>query len=359
MKLYNKNYKHLMWIPLILIIIFLFMIIVAPGLKKGIDLKGGNQVIVHYNTQKDYSNIVPTLKSKFGLDEVQVSETKSIDQYGLLIEFSLQKDIEQAKVQRSKISFTGDFNSNVTQVNSLLAPLINKGFIKSSELTDIKAAKNNEDLKTATNQILMTANDNFAQEARDIITTQLDLGNDAKIQVREVAPTLGHDFWKTSINVLIIALILLISIILLFFKEIVPSVLIIFAAVFDILAALAGMSLFNLSLSLTTIPALLMLIGYSVDTDIMLSTRVLKDRLNTPHEGANHSIITGLTMTGTTFTTIIIMLIISYLTQMIVMYEISLILISGLIGDTISTWLFNAPALLSYADKKKKKHSHH
>ena len=358
MKLYNKNYKHLMWIPLILIIIFLFMIIVAPGLKKGIDLKGGNQVIVHYNVQKDYSNITPTLKSKFGLDEVQVSETKSIDQYGLLIEFSLQKDIEQAKAQRSKISFTGDFNSNVSQVDKLLAPLIKDGFLSSSELTDIKSAKNNEYLKKATNQILMTANDNFAQQARDVITSQLDLGKDAKIQVREVAPTLGHDFWKTSLNVLIIALILLVLIILLFFKEIVPSILIIFAAVFDILAALAGMSLFNLSLSLTTIPALLMLIGYSVDTDIMLSTRVLKDRLGSPHDSANHSIITGLTMTGTTFATIIVMLIVSYFTQMIVMYEISLILISGLIGDTISTWLFNAPALLSYVDKKKKKHHH-
>ena len=63
---------------------------------------------------------------------------------------------------------------------------------------------------------------------------------------------------------------------------------------------------------------------------------------------------TGLTMTGTTFATIIVMLIVSYLTQMIVMYEISLILISGLIGDTISTWLFNAPALLSYVNKKKR-----
>ena len=356
MKLYNKNYKHLMWIPLILMIIFLFMIIVAPGLKKGIDLKGGNQVIVHYNTHKDYNNIAPTLKSKFGLDEVQISETKSIDQYGLLIEFSLQKDIEQAKAQRSKISFTGDFNSNVSQVDSLLAPLINKGFLKSNDLRDIKSAKNNDDLKTATNQVLMTANDNFAQEARNIITTQLNLGKDAKIQVREVAPTLGHNFWKTSINVLIIALVLLILIILLFFREVVPSVLIIFAAVFDILAALAGMSLFNLSLSLTTIPALLMLIGYSVDTDIMLSTRVLKDKLTSPLQSANHSIITGLTMTGTTFATIIVMLIVSYLTQMIVMYEISLILISGLIGDTISTWLFNAPALLSYVNKRKKKH---
>jgi len=53
--------------------------------------------------------------------------------------------------------------------------------------------------------------------------------------------------------------------------------------------------------------------------------------------------------------TILVMLIISYLTQIIVMFEISIILLCGLVGDVISTWFFNAPALIKYAYKKHHK----
>jgi preprotein translocase subunit SecF len=39
---------------------------------------------------------------------------------------------------------------------------------------------------------------------------------------------------------------------------------------------------------------------------------------------------------------------------MLIILEIAVVLVCGLVGDLISTWFFNAPALISYVNKKKK-----
>ncbi|MDD3178137.1 MAG: hypothetical protein PHR26_01330 [Candidatus ainarchaeum sp.] len=355
MELFNTNYNRYMLIPLFLGIIFLVLAFIYPGLEKGIDLKGGNQIIVHYDDSKDYSTIEPLLLEKFNLSEVSIVQTKNINEYGLTIQFSLQKDIQFVKDQKSKIDFKNtdlDFLKNSSK--DILMPLVNKGFLVSSDLEDIDYSKTSDDIKQSLVTLINLANTNFNNSVINIISSELSLGENPKIQTREVAPTLGSDFIKSSVKAGIIAFTLLILVILLFFREIVPSGLIIFAALFDILAALAGMSIFNLPLSLTTIPALLMLIGYSVDTDIMLSSRLLKDKSKNPIFACNESIKTGLTMTFTTMSTVIVMLIISYLSQITVIFEISIILLCGLIGDLISTWFFNAPALINYVKKKQK-----
>ena len=355
MNLFNKNnYKKLMFIPFIFLIIFIILIFVFPKIEQGIDLKGGNQIIVHYQDQKEFSNIKPTLENKYNLTEVSVNETKSIDQYGILIEFSLQKDIENARAQYDNLDFENSTLDNLKQeTENILLPLINSDFLTQQDLNEIDKLNTNQELKDFLKQKLQKADNNFNNSVVSLIKSELDLKEDAKIQTREVAATLGENFTESSTKVGIVAFVLLIIVILLFFREWMPSALIIFAAVFDIFAALAGMALFGLPLSLTTIPALLMLIGYSVDTDILLSSRFLKERKNV-YESANSTIKTGLTMTLTTMATILVMLIISYFSQIIVIFEISIILLCGLVGDLISTWFFNAPALIGYVKNKRK-----
>lgn len=350
----KKNYLKLLIIPLVILVIFLLLIFIYPGIQKGIDLKGGNQIIVHYDEQKDFSNLEQKLKDDYSITEIKINEVKSLTDYGLLIEFSLQSDLETAKANRSKIDFEKDLDLLKQDVRNLLTPLVLKDLLTNNDISFIDVSKSNEDLKFSVNEVLILANNNFYNQVTTLLKEELNLDDDAKIQTREIAPTLGKDFVKSSIKVGLVAFVLLITVILLFFREIVPSGLIIFAVIFDVFAALAGMAIFNIPLSLTTIPALLMLIGYSVDTDILLSTRVLKDVSKDPFDSANSSVATGLTMTFTTMATIIVMLIVSYLTQMLVIYEISIILICGLVGDVISTWFFNAPALIRYAERKAK-----
>ena len=121
------------------------------------------------------------------------------------------------------------------------------------------------------------------------------------------------------------------------------------------MAALAAMAVFNVPLSLATIPTVLLVIGYSIDTDIMLTTRVLKRKDNTPSERASESLITGVTMTSTALIAVIVMMVLSYFAQVDVMFNIAFILVFGLLADLIGTWLMNAPMLLWYVEGKNKR----
>jgi preprotein translocase subunit SecF len=287
---------------------------------------------------------------------VHISETKAITSYGLLIEFAQPKSLDLAKVNRQKIDFVNTSLENIKiQSKDVLAPLIANKYLTEADLEDIDRSVTKDEVKSTLTEKLMTASNNFSLQINSLVKTELSLDDSSKIQSREIAATLGSDFVKTAIKVGITAFVLLILVVLFFFREIMPSALIIFSALFDMGAGLVGMAIFGLPLSLVTIPALLMLIGYSVDTDILLTTRVLKDRAGDPIGAANESIKTGLTMTFATIVTVLAMLVISYAAQMLVVYEIAIILAFGLVGDIIATWFFNAPTLLNYVLAKEKR----
>lgn len=352
-----KNHKKLYIVPLIVAIVCLILIFVTPGVSRGIDLKGGNQLILRYEGERADSLVLAnTIKQEFNLKEVNINETQGPTGIGLIIDYSDSPDIDLAKTEKDKLDF---INANIddlkTRVSAILQPLKDKGFLTQQVIDEISEIRNKEELKIYLNENIMLANNSFSNSVINLVKNELNLTEEARIQTREVSANLGKDFVKTSIKVGLISFILLSIVILLFFREIIPSGLIIFAAAFDILVALAGMAILDLPLSLTTIPALLMLIGYSVDTDILLSTKLLKNKTEDVYKVANKSMATGLTMTITTLATVLVMIVVSYFTQMIVILEISSILFFGLLGDLVSTWFFNAPALVSYAQHKNKK----
>jgi preprotein translocase subunit SecF len=148
--------------------------------------------------------------------------------------------------------------------------------------------------------------------------------------------------------------ILITIIIFLFFREFIPSIIIMACAAFDVCATLAAMALFQIPLSLATIPAILMLVGYSVDTDILLTTRVLKRKDKDDRGRAMDAFNTGVTMTGTTLAAVTTMLIVSYFAQMVTVFELAAVLFFGLIADLAGTWLMNASILLWYVERRKK-----
>ena len=357
-KLYdnNKKYNRLLILPAVMLVAIIILVFIYPGIQKGIDLKGGYQIIVNFDSPKDYASLENKLINEYGLSEVHISETKAITSYGLLIEFAQPKVLDIAKANRQKIDFVNSSLEEVkTQSKEALAPLITSEYLTEADLVDIDKSTTTTEVKTLLTEKLMVASNNFSSQINVLVKTELSLDDTSKIQSREVAATLGSDFVKTAIKVGITAFVLLILVILFFFREIMPSALIIFSALFDMGAGLVGMAIFGLPLSLVTIPALLMLIGYSVDTDILLTTRVLKDRTGDPVAAANESIKTGLTMTFATMVTVLAMLVISYAAQMLVIYEIAIILAFGLIGDIVATWFFNAPTLLNYVLAKEKR----
>ncbi len=124
------------------------------------------------------------------------------------------------------------------------------------------------------------------------------------------------------------------------------------AAVYDLLFGLGAAGMFGIPITLGTIAALLMLIGYSIDSDIMLTDRIMKRKKGTAEERAFNAMKTGLTMTVTTLSALTALFIVSYFTNISILVNMSIILILGLIGDIITTWFANAPLVLWYMDRK-------
>jgi preprotein translocase subunit SecF len=121
------------------------------------------------------------------------------------------------------------------------------------------------------------------------------------------------------------------------------------AAVCDILIAVGGMSVLHIPMEPASIGALLMLIGYSVDTDIMLTSRTLKDKSGRFDEQVDDAVKTGLTMTATTLTALSLIYVVSVtLTQIPIWSNIAIVLIIGLLADIPSTWLTNAGIIKWY-----------
>jgi preprotein translocase subunit SecF len=109
------------------------------------------------------------------------------------------------------------------------------------------------------------------------------------------------------------------------------------------------------------VAALLMLIGYSVDTDILLSMRVLK-RKGTTEEKIIGAMGTGFMMTGTTIAAVFSLILVSnflYLiipsfTRMDIIADMTTVLIFGLAADIFNTWVTNAQGLRWYMNRPRK-----
>ena len=127
------------------------------------------------------------------------------------------------------------------------------------------------------------------------------------------------------------------------FRDLTPSLAIILSAVCNSSIAVGSMSLFGIPLSIASVGALLMLIGYGVDTDILLTTRLLKRRHGSLDDRAEDACRTGLTLTFATLAAMIVLFIVVkvFIPTAQVLEDISAVLIIGLLSDLLSTWLMN------------------
>jgi preprotein translocase subunit SecF len=103
---------------------------------------------------------------------------------------------------------------------------------------------------------------------------------------------------------LLVLLFFAIIIVFLYIKYSMPSFAVMFCAFADIIMTLAVVDLIGMKISGAGIVAFLMLIGYSVDTDILLTTRVLTRKDNSLNIEIFGSFKTGMTMTLTAITAI-------------------------------------------------------
>jgi len=131
------------------------------------------------------------------------------------------------------------------------------------------------------------------------------------------------------------------------FRTFVPSIAIVISAFSDIVIPVAIMNLVGIKLSLGTVAALLMLIGYSVDSDILLNNHVLR-RSGGFYESTYRAMRTGVTMTLTSIAAMTVMAIAATLFGIELMASIGIVLVLGLTADLMNTYMLNVTLLRWY-----------
>ena len=344
---YEGNYKTYLIVPALLFLAILFTVFVSPGIKEGIDLRGGTSIIVRADKPFDTTLIGPELEKKYALSELQISTVSSGSTYGLSIQFAEEKDLSSAQ----KLLGQAKAELKTNPQNAISLSEQSTEYSKKFTEIPVSDSPSPEQAVEIAQTNLTHAQESFQLGMQDTIRHAYNLPQDIAFQKREIRPSLGESFFGQGLTATLIGFFLVVLVVFISFRELVPSVAIISALVFDIAGALAGMAIFQIPLSLSTIPALLMMVGYSVDTDILLTSRVLKRKEGSARMRAHESMITGLTMTFATLGALTIMITLSYLSQLQVIFEISAVLMFGIFADIIATWLNNAPILLWYVER--------
>jgi preprotein translocase subunit SecF len=202
--------------------------------------------------------------------------------------------------------------------------------------------------------VLFEADVDFSDEERInelllLINDKILVGNDYSLE--GVGSTIGDSFFKQALIALLFSFLIMSIIVGINFRTFVPSFAVILSAFSDIVVTVAIANIIGIKFSTAGIAALLMMIGYSVDTDILLATRVLKRKSGTVFSRVISAMKTGILMNFTTLVAISIGLFVS---SSDVIKQIMIILFIGLFVDQINTWIQNVGILRLYMERRNK-----
>ncbi|MBI2452464.1 hypothetical protein HYV50_05320 [Candidatus Pacearchaeota archaeon] len=373
---YDKSYKLLLLIPAIfflLTIFYLYNFQAKNGdiIYKDVTLTGGTTITV-FDSSADIEQVKSSLKNEFhDLNVRGLYDFRTSRQTGFILE--TQKNVELIKLaiekflgyalnqENSSIEFSGATLSAgfyKQLINSIIVAFLLMGcviFFIFGESRKIKGFA----------LILTFAAIFIALRELSIVKSLSITGVVAGFFIAIFGSKNKTDylvtFVITALTVLIIfsypssIIIIILSIILILIYGFysVPSIAVIAAAFADIIMTVAVVDLIGLQLSIAGIVAFLLLIGYSVDTDILLTNRVFKSREGKINERIFGAFKTGITMTLTAIAAVTISLFIVYKSSE-VLRQIFTIVFIGLWFDIFNTWITNASIVKWYAESKEK-----
>jgi preprotein translocase subunit SecF len=374
--IYNsKNYKYYALLPVLLLFVSLFFV---HSIQLDSSLKGGISIQLQTNASINVRNLTSIIDSRIPTAEASVSRSPgglsiviaenasiasalnyllSIDNlYSNYTSFNVLAATYQNQLATQPNNSTlktllGNAQGNETRYTLLISSTlaselatlkdfnVSQSYNSSSSTSMVNAAKNSYD----------SANNQYKGEVMVMLHGIVPF---TIYSYNEVTPTLGKFFLKQMEDIIIVSFVLIGIAVFFIFRSVVPSFAAIFGAANDIIIALGGMGLFGIPLGIASIGGLLMLIGYSIDTELLSSIRILKRGEDTPQERAFGAMKTGTTMTLAAIITFSILLIMSYETFIPTYFEISGVVLIGLVADLATTWLGNVPLILWYKLRK-------
>ncbi len=330
---YNKNYKKLLIIPSIVLalsIIYLAVFYIQTGdiINKDVSLTGGTTITIQTGTtSQELSDIISKNITDFGIQSVS---DNSGNQIQLIIT-------------------AGEENSETLEI--ILEDFLGEDLTSENSSKETTSASLSEDFYK---QLVVAVLLAFFWMAA-VVFLIFSKGKKQKFWTIVLNVALGFfmgNFFLT-INPMISAIIFIafsVVLIRIYIKNSVPAFAVMLSAFADIIMTLALVNIVGIKLSMAGIVAFLMLIGYSVDTDILLTTRLLKR-----HEGTNAALLgafkTGTTMTLTSIIAITAALIVVFPFAS-VLNQIFIILLMGLGFDLFNTWITNASIIKWYVSTK-------
>ena len=347
----SKHYKKFIAVPLLLIAIALFFI---PQIPQGIDLRGG-QLITLYTDDS-----ITTAELQVALAEFNPSSVRTFDSpsgVGFDIEFPVDEQFAKAETLVAEMNeLTNRLVQSQIAGAGELGDLTEKVLGKAREITAIGALGTDVGTDPAKAvELSQTLFLNAKSEQRDKIAAKIgSVVNVKQSSFKEVGSSLSKFFVNKTQEVVIMSFVLSAIIIFLVFRSFVPSVAVIFGAAADIIITAGIMGMLGIPLSLASVAALLMLIGFSLDTDVMLTARVIKRKEGTAAQRAFDAMKTGLTMNLAVLISFGVLLSLSLFLQIPFYYQVGSVAVIGACVDAIATWMGNAPLILQYAQKKEK-----
>ena len=247
------------------------------------------------------------------------------------------------------ISLTGGTSITIYDSN------LNENQLKqdlNGELEDLNT-RNVYDLVTGVQKAIILETKTNGDEAKKILEDYLGYNLTSENSSFEfTGSSLGQSFYKQLLIAILFAFFLMALVVFILFRTFVPSIAVITSAFADILMTLTLVDMLNMRISSAGIVAFLMLIGYSVDTDILLTNRILKRHNGSVNQRIYGAFKTGITMTLTSLLAIVAALFVAK-TFSQVLYQIFFILSIGLSFDILNTWITNVSILKWYVEKKK------
>ena len=321
-EIYRKHYRKMVIVPLVLFLVLLYFL---PSLRLGIDFTGG--ISISFTTEEEIppDEIVSSLKSSFGIAEVSVTPLVGVKR-GYIVEMSYPPEVK--KVYDLLERWRGGDEAALEELNRIVA-------IEDVNRVDESVTSYVDDVK----ERIVEKIRELAPDASDFV-------------VQDIIPVLGTEFWNTMMNIAFWAVVLLFLVILIYFRHPVPIVIMLVSALFDGVAMLSLMGLTNIPLSLSTMAIVLMMVGYSIDTDVIASTYVFKRRKEGGvYNQAERAFWTGATMSVTTLIAMIVIYAVGFLTRNLTVIRIANVMIYGVLADIVITWMFNAPLLIWVGEK--------
>ncbi|MBI2673525.1 hypothetical protein HYX19_04650 [Candidatus Woesearchaeota archaeon] len=197
--------------------------------------------------------------------------------------------------------------------------------------------------------IIETSNVN-EDDLKKTIEEKLDIKlTKENFSIESTGSSLSQSFYKQMLFAMALAFGFMSIVVFLIFRTFVPSFAVILSAFADIVETVALIDLIGVKLSTGAIAALLLLIGYSVDTDILLTTNVIKRKEGSIDDRIFKSIKTGMMMTLTAIAAVTIGYFIS---NSFLLKDIFLIILIGLLFDIFNTWITNTAILKAYILRK-------